>query len=405
MRAGRTGGGASPSKSRILCFVRQLPRAFAIALIAVSGLMTVSSPARAGSETFVYDNAGRLIGVDHGDGRVTLYTLDAAGNRTTVESKVGALPGTLGVVTASGTYPESQGTVAVTLRRSLGTSGAASVGVALTASASDATVSPSSVSWAAGNSADKTVTVTIVNDSVIESTESFELVLSGATGAVLGSPGAITLTITDNDLPDTTPPTAPTNLIATAISGTQIDLNWTASTDASGISEYRVERCTGPGCSSFAQIGTSASTAFNSGSLSPSTSYSYRVRAVDVASNVGPYSNVATAATPGPLVANLSATSWSWFKSGNAAPIISANVVVTPGGGAGGYTYAWERVSGPDLVAVASNPTSASTKWTRTVPNTDATYSSVWRCKVTDSSGTFVYTANVNVSFTRIMLE
>src|SRR5467141_311440 len=42
--------------------------------------------------------------------------------------------------------------------------------------------------------------------------------------------------------PDTTPPTAPTNLTATAASATQINLSWTASTDNVGVTGYRVER-------------------------------------------------------------------------------------------------------------------------------------------------------------------
>jgi chitodextrinase len=97
--------------------------------------------------------------------------------------------------------------------------------------------------------------------------------------------------------PDTQPPTAPANLTATASSSTQINLAWTASTDNIGVTGYLVERCQGAGCSSFTQVGTSASTSFSSGGLTPSTSYSFRVRAVDAAANTSGYSNTATAAT------------------------------------------------------------------------------------------------------------
>ena len=48
--------------------------------------------------------------------------------------------------------------------------------------------------------------------------------------------------------PDTTAPTAPTGLTATASSPTQINLSWTASTDNVGVTGYRVERCQGAGC-------------------------------------------------------------------------------------------------------------------------------------------------------------
>ena len=62
---------------------------------------------------------------------------------------------------------------------------------------------------------------------------------------------------------DTQPPTAPSNVTATAISGSQINLGWTASTDNVGVTQYLVERCQGAGCTNFAQIGTSTGTTYN----------------------------------------------------------------------------------------------------------------------------------------------
>jgi len=107
---------------------------------------------------------------------------------------------------------------------------------------------------------------------------------------------------------DTTPPTAPTGLSATAVGSSQINLSWTAATDNVAVTGYRVERCQGAGCSNFAQIGTTSSTSFGDSGLSASTSYSYRVRATDAATNLGPYSNTATATTlagggPSPVAA------------------------------------------------------------------------------------------------------
>jgi glucose/arabinose dehydrogenase/chitodextrinase len=96
---------------------------------------------------------------------------------------------------------------------------------------------------------------------------------------------------------DTQPPTAPTNMTATAAGSGQINLAWTAATDNVGVTGYRVERCQGAGCSNFSQIATPGGTSFNDTGLSASTSYSYRVRAVDAAINLGPYSNTATATT------------------------------------------------------------------------------------------------------------
>ncbi len=98
--------------------------------------------------------------------------------------------------------------------------------------------------------------------------------------------------------PDTTLPSAPTNLSATAASASQINLAWMAATDNVGVTGYRVERCPGVSCSSFAQIATPATTSFNDTGLSAGTSYSYQVRAVDATGNLGVYSNIASVTTP-----------------------------------------------------------------------------------------------------------
>jgi fibronectin type 3 domain-containing protein len=92
--------------------------------------------------------------------------------------------------------------------------------------------------------------------------------------------------------------TAPSNLAATAASSTQINLTWTASTETGGtISGYLVERCSGAGCSNFAQIATPATTSYNDTGLAASTSYSYRVRATDASNDLSPYSNTASSTT------------------------------------------------------------------------------------------------------------
>jgi hypothetical protein len=88
-------------------------------------------------------------------------------------------------------------------------------------------------------------------------------------------------------------------LTATAASASQINLAWTASTDNVGVTGYRVERCSGAGCTTFAQIGTPTSTTFSETLLTANTSYSCRVRATDAAGNLSNYSNIATATTTG----------------------------------------------------------------------------------------------------------
>ena len=98
--------------------------------------------------------------------------------------------------------------------------------------------------------------------------------------------------------PDTTPPSQPGTLSAAAVSQGEVDLAWGASTDDVGVTGYQVERCQGAGCANFTQIATPAGTSYKDTSVSPSTSYSYRVRATDAAGNLSTYSNTATALTP-----------------------------------------------------------------------------------------------------------
>ena len=74
-----------------------------------------------------------------------------------------------------------------------------------------------------------------------------------------------------------------------------------ASSDNVGVTGYRLERCQGASCTSFAQIATRSGTSFKDTTVSASTSYSYRVRATDAAGNLSPYSNTATATTPTPI--------------------------------------------------------------------------------------------------------
>ena len=98
--------------------------------------------------------------------------------------------------------------------------------------------------------------------------------------------------------PDTTAPTVPGSLTATVQSESQVNLSWSASTDNVGVTGYQIERCTGASCSSFSQIATTTATTYNNTGLLASTSYSYRVRATDAASNPSGYSNTASGATP-----------------------------------------------------------------------------------------------------------
>jgi chitodextrinase len=98
----------------------------------------------------------------------------------------------------------------------------------------------------------------------------------------------ITVTTTNADV---TPPSAPSDVIATATSATSVGLTWGAATDDNGVTKYLVYR-------DGTQVGSSTSTTYSDTGLTELTSYSYTVYATDGAGNVGPASDPSTATTP-----------------------------------------------------------------------------------------------------------
>jgi len=88
---------------------------------------------------------------------------------------------------------------------------------------------------------------------------------------------------------DTTAPTVPADVTAAAQSATSALVSWTASTDASGISGYRVFRD-----GAAAAIATVTATSYTDSALTASTNYSYTIEAVDGAAT--PNASVASAA-------------------------------------------------------------------------------------------------------------
>jgi len=92
---------------------------------------------------------------------------------------------------------------------------------------------------------------------------------------------------------DTNAPTVPTNLSATAVSTSQINLSWTASTDDTAVTAYRVFR-------DSVFIATSTVASYSDTGLSPSTTYSYTVSALDASYNESAQSASAQATTLSP---------------------------------------------------------------------------------------------------------
>ncbi|KKT59378.1 MAG: Sheath polysaccharide-degrading enzyme, partial [Candidatus Giovannonibacteria bacterium GW2011_GWA1_44_25] len=89
--------------------------------------------------------------------------------------------------------------------------------------------------------------------------------------------GTYTITVTGTATGGTIAPSIPTGLTATAISSSQINLSWTASTDNVGVAGYKVFR-------GGVQIATvTTGTSYSNTGLTAATTYSYTVSAYDAA--------------------------------------------------------------------------------------------------------------------------
>ncbi len=139
-----------------------------------------------------------------------------------------------------------------------------------------------------------TTTTTSYNDSGLTASTSYSYrVRAQDSSGNLGPYSSVVFITTPATIPS-----LPGNLTATTASLTEIDLSWVASTENDGaISEYLVERCMGVNCTNFAQIGTSTGTTYDDTGLTAGTTYNYRVRAMDSAGSLSPYSNVASGTT------------------------------------------------------------------------------------------------------------
>jgi glucose/arabinose dehydrogenase/fibronectin type 3 domain-containing protein len=184
--------------------------------------------------------------------------------------------------------------------------------------------------------------------------------------------------------PDTTPPAKPAGLSAVASGGSQINLTWTASTDNIGVSGYRVERCLGDGCTNFSEVGTSTTNSFNDTGLAGTTTYTYRVRAADLAGNLSSYSDPASATTtaagdttPPSAPSGLAATGVSTARIDLNWTASTDNVGVA--------TYRIERCLGTSCTNWAEVGTSPTPSFSNTGLTANTTYR--FRVRAADAAG------------------
>ena len=98
---------------------------------------------------------------------------------------------------------------------------------------------------------------------------------------------------TGSGIPDTTQPVQVAGLTVTPVGSTQLNLAWTANTE-SDLNHYNVYRGTTAGFAvtlgTTTPLATPTANSYQNTGLSPSTTYYYKVSAVDNAGNIGPLS-------------------------------------------------------------------------------------------------------------------
>ncbi|HEY3873631.1 MAG TPA: cellulose binding domain-containing protein [Actinocrinis sp.] len=162
-------------------------------------------------------------------------------------------------------------------------------------------------------------TVTVTGASYDASIASGGSVTIGFDASVSGTYAAPTSCALNQDpcngSSDSVPPTAPSGLTVLSTTDASASLKWTGSTDNVEVASYSI-------LSGGKVVGSSTGTVGTVSGLSPSTSYTFTVEAVDEAGNVSGQSNAATATTK--------ANTGGGHLPGIAAPFVDMGAWPTP---------------------------------------------------------------------------
>jgi fibronectin type 3 domain-containing protein len=172
---------------------------------------------------------------------------------------------------------------------------ATSVDLAWTAATDNSGSVASYTVYRAGQQVASVTTGTGYTDTTATAGSTYSYTVDAVDPAGNRSAASAAVSVTTPAAPDTTPPTVPTGLTATAGSPTSVDLAWTAATDASGVAGYRVQR----GGSLISGTSPVTATSYTDSTAQPATQYAYTVTAVDTAGNESAASASGSVTTPG----------------------------------------------------------------------------------------------------------
>lgn len=158
-------------------------------------------------------------------------------------------------------------------------------------------------------------------------------------------------------------PRAPTNVVVTSYSTTQLNVTWSPAMADNDIAMYEIERCQGATCSDFTLLATSSEPNYQDSGLLLATTYRYRLRAIDVNGSRSAYSLVRAGTTHGTTSPNAirvnaggsaytdsASNLWSADFGYNAGSPWTQNVAIGGTTDDALYqTYRWHTSSSPEL--------------------------------------------------------
>jgi plastocyanin len=197
----------------------------------------------------------------------------------------GGSPGSLSFTQASYSADDTAGSAAIAVKRTGGSSGAVSVKYATSngtaVSGTNYQAASGTLNWADGDAASKSFPVPVINDGKADGNHTVLLALSApAGGASLGT-AAATLTISNTNT--ASPPAAPTNLTATPLDSTDVQLTWTV--NSNNETDFRVQSKTlnGGSFQDLLPLLPAGSSSLTVTGLQPATGYGFQLRAENAA--------------------------------------------------------------------------------------------------------------------------
>ncbi|HSX35776.1 MAG TPA: Ig-like domain-containing protein [Patescibacteria group bacterium] len=162
--------------------------------------------------------------------------------------------------------------------------------------------------------------------------------------ALVGVSSPVTVTV-----PDTTAPSAPTNLNTTLSSTPQVNLTWVGSTDNVGVRGYQVLRGGAP-------IANVIGTTYSDVNVAYNTSYTYSIAAFDAAGNLSTPSNQVTITTPQPVDSTPPSTPTSLSAVASSATQVNL-IWVASTDNVGVAKYVVQRISAGTQIIVGETAT------------------------------------------------